>query len=133
LVFDYLTFGALLWISGARPTAFRTGWFVESVLSAASVVLVVRSKRRLGESQPGRTLLRATALCMAATVLLPFTPLASLLGLEPPPANILLLIGGIVVAYVLTAELLKRRFYAAAARGTPVEVTRPAQNLRGPV
>src|SRR5262249_52105478 len=57
-VFDYLTFGALLWLSGAHATSFRTGWFVESVVSAACVVLVVRSRRPLGESQPGRTLLR---------------------------------------------------------------------------
>ena len=115
-VFDYLTFGALLWLSGARPAAFRTGWFVESVLSAACVVLVVRSRRPLGESRPGRTLLRATGLCVVATVLLPFTPLAPLLGLEPPPAKILILIGGIVALYVTAAEFAKRLFYRLERR-----------------
>ncbi len=43
-VFDYLTFGALLVVGGAHPATFRTGWFIESVISAAS--------RRPGRAQP---------------------------------------------------------------------------------
>jgi Mg2+-importing ATPase len=130
-VFDYLTFGALLWLSGAHPASFRTGWFIESVLSAACVVLVVRSRRPLGESQPGRTLLRATGFCVVVTVVLPFTPLAPLLGLAPPPAKILILIGGIVAVYVTTAEFAKRLFYRRALRA---ESARPsmAGALRAP-
>ena len=116
--FDYLTFGVLLVLHGAHPLTFRTGWFIESVVSAASVVLVVRSRRPLGRSRPGRGLARATALCVAVTVALPFTPLAGLLGLAPPRPTLLLLIGAIVVAYVAAAEILKRWFYAAAQRPT---------------
>jgi Mg2+-importing ATPase len=41
-VFDYLTFAVLLWLLRCDAAHFRTGWFVESVLSAAMVVLVVR-------------------------------------------------------------------------------------------
>ena len=113
-VFDYLTFGALLLVAGARPTAFRTGWFVESVISAASVVLVVRSRRPLGKSKPGRGLLRATGVCLLATVALPFSPLAGPLGLAPPRPVVLALIAAIVGAYIAAAEILKRRFYRAA-------------------
>ena len=115
-VFDYLTFGALLVLYGAHPLTFRTGWFIESVVSAASVVLVVRSRRPLGRSRPGRSLARATAFCLGATVLLPFTPLAGPLGLAAPRPAILLLIAAIVVAYVASAEILKRWFYAAARK-----------------
>jgi P-type Mg2+ transporter len=57
---DYLTFGALLLLYGAHPVTFRTGWFIESVISAASVVLVVRSRRPFGRSRPGHSLVRAT-------------------------------------------------------------------------
>jgi Mg2+-importing ATPase len=113
-LFDYLTFGVLFWLVGARPAAFRTGWFVESVISAASVVLVVRSRRPLGRSRPGRGLARATAVCLAVTLVLPFTPLARFLGLAAPRPMVLLLIAAIVSAYVAAAEMLKRRFYAAA-------------------
>jgi Mg2+-importing ATPase len=119
-VFDYLTFGALLVLFGAQPVTFRTGWFIESVVSAASVVLVVRSRRPLGRSRPGRSLTRATAFCLCATVLLPFSPLARPLGLAPPRLSILLLIGAIVLVYVGSAEILKRWFYAGARKpGTP--------------
>ncbi len=113
-VFDYLTFGALLFLFGARPVAFRTAWFVESVVSAASVVLVVRSRLPLGRSRPGRSLLKATAFCLGATVLLPFSPLARPLGLAPPQPMVLLLIAAIVLIYVVSAEILKRWFYATA-------------------
>jgi P-type Mg2+ transporter len=115
-VFDYLTFGALLVLYGAHPLTFRTGWFIESVVSAASVVLVVRSRRPFGRSRPGRSLVRATSLCVGATVVLPFTPLAGPLGLSAPRPTLLLLLAGIVVAYVAAAEILKRWFYSAARR-----------------
>jgi Mg2+-importing ATPase len=128
-VFDYLTFGALLIVVGAQPVAFRTGWFIESVVSAASVVLVVRSRRPLGRSRPGRSLLRATLFCLGATVLLPFSPLAHPLGLAPPRPVILLLIAAIVLVYVGSAEILKRWFYRAAPKDR-VTRARPADRAR---
>jgi P-type Mg2+ transporter len=112
-VFDYLTFGAILLVVGPHPAAFRTGWFVESVISAALVVLVVRSRRPLGRSRPGRRLVQATVVCVIATLALPFSPLAGPLGLAAPRLTILGLIAVIVAAYIVAAELLKRRFYRA--------------------
>ena len=114
-VFDYLTFAALLWLVGPQPAAFRTGWFVESVVSAASVVLVVRSRRPLGRSRPGQALVRATALCVAVTVALPFSPLAGPLGLARPRPAVLALIAVIVATYVAAAEAVKRWFYRRLA------------------
>jgi P-type Mg2+ transporter len=43
-VFDYLTFGALLLLLHAQLEQFKTGWFMESTLSASLVVLVVRNE-----------------------------------------------------------------------------------------
>src|SRR5574342_78269 len=37
-VFDYLTFAALLFLLHANVDHFRTGWFMESVISASSIV-----------------------------------------------------------------------------------------------
>jgi len=51
--FDFLTFGVLLWLLRASPTQFRTGWFLESVVSASLIVLVVRTRRRFFQSRPG--------------------------------------------------------------------------------
>ncbi len=44
-IFDLLTFAVLTWVLGATKEQFRAGWFMESVVSAALVVLVVRSRR----------------------------------------------------------------------------------------
>ncbi|HXJ83094.1 MAG TPA: magnesium-translocating P-type ATPase [Candidatus Methylomirabilis sp.] len=110
-VFDYLTFGALLYIFHAGTEQFRTGWFVESVLSAALVVLVVRSRHPFFRGRPGGRLLLATVGVVAATLALPFLPFAPLLGLTPLPLSFLGPIALIVAMYIFSAELAKRLFY----------------------
>ncbi len=110
-VFDYLTFGVLLMILHATTHQFRTGWFLESVISASVIVLVIRTRRSFFRSKPGKYLLMATLLIVAVTILFPFTPLAGLLGFQPLPMAILLVIGMIVVLYILAAEITKRSFY----------------------
>jgi Mg2+-importing ATPase len=112
-VFDYLTFGALLFILRASPEQFRTGWFVESVISASAIVLVIRTRRPFFTSTPGRYLILATLAVVAATLLLPYMPIAAPLGLAPMPLSFLLLLAAILAGYVLTAELVKRQFYAS--------------------
>jgi len=42
-VFDLLTFGTLWWLTDAAPALFRSGWFVESLLTELLVLLVVRT------------------------------------------------------------------------------------------
>jgi Mg2+-importing ATPase len=112
-VFDYLTFGALLYILHAGTEQFRTGWFVESVLSAALVVLVVRSRQPFFETRPGNRLLLATLGVVAVTLVLPFSPAAPWLGLTPLPLPFLALLALIVAVYIASAELAKRFFYRA--------------------
>ena len=56
-IFDFMTFGALLWFLDATEAQLRTGWFLESVVSASLIVLVIRTRRRLFQSQPGSFLL----------------------------------------------------------------------------
>ncbi|KPK86628.1 MAG: magnesium-translocating P-type ATPase [Phycisphaerae bacterium SM23_33] len=110
-LFDYLTFGVLLLILRATPEQFRTGWFVESVVSACLVVLVVRSRRPFFRSRPGRYLLLATSVVVAVTLLLPYTPAARVFAFEPLPARFLLAVAAITGVYVLAAEMAKRLFY----------------------
>ena len=110
-VFDYLTFGVLLMILHATTKQFRTGWFVESVISASVIVLVIRTRRAFFRSKPGKYLLIVTLLVVVVTILLPFIPLGELLGFQPLPMMILLVIGVIVALYVIGAEITKRFFY----------------------
>ncbi len=110
-VFDYLTFGALLLILHATQEQFRTGWYLESVVSAALIVLVIRSRKPFFKSTPGKYLLATTLCVVVATVVLPFTPLGEIFGFCSLPIWYFLSIGLIVLGYILTAEVAKRIFY----------------------
>jgi Mg2+-importing ATPase len=110
-VFDYLTFGALLLILHATEAQFRTGWFQESVVSAAVIVLVIRTRKPSFKSVPGRYLLGTTLLIVGLTIIFPLTPLAPFFNFQPLPLEFLLLLGLLMVLYISTAELAKRIFY----------------------
>jgi Mg2+-importing ATPase len=110
-VFDYLTFGVLLLFLHATVDQFRTGWFMESVVSASVIVLVIRSRRPFFKSLPGKYLLMATLLTVSVTLILPWTPIAELFNFKPLPTSFLFVLGVIVVLYVIGAEIVKREFY----------------------
>jgi P-type Mg2+ transporter len=110
-VFDYLTFGALLLLLHAQPEEFRTGWFMESTISASMVVLVVRTRQSIFRSKPGKYLFWATLVTVAIALIIPFTPLAPLLGFRALPLRFLLVLGAIVALYVVAAESVKHVFY----------------------
>jgi Mg2+-importing ATPase len=110
-VFDYLTFGVLIWFLRAGAGEFRTGWFVESVVSATMIVLVVRTRGSFFRSRPGRALLVTTLSVAAATLVIPYTPLGRIFGFVPLPPLFIGLMGLIVMCYIVSAELAKRWFY----------------------
>jgi Mg2+-importing ATPase len=110
-VFDYLTFGVLLLLLPGRIEEFRTGWFVESVISASLIVLVIRSRKPFFRSRPGKYLLATTLLIGGITLFLPFTPFAEPLGFKPIPISVILNIVVIIALYILTAEMIKKIFY----------------------
>lgn len=115
-VFDYLTFAVLLWVLKADAAQFRTGWFVESVISAASIVLVIRTRGPLFRSRPSRWLVGATLAVIVITLVLPWTALGHLFGLVPLPPVFLALLAVILAAYVASAETAKGWFYRHLAR-----------------
>lgn len=110
-IFDYLTFGVLLFLLHASVNQFRTGWFIESVVSASMVVLIIRTRRPFFRSRPGRYLLITTALVALATFALPYTPLSGPFGFTAMPAYFLLIVIVIVAVYAALAEVAKRFFY----------------------
>ncbi len=110
-LFDFVTFGLLLTIFKANESTFQTGWFVESVLSAVVIVLVVRTRRPFYQSKPGNWLAIVTGLVGLLVLVLPLSPLARLFNFSPLPLPLYGAMLGIVVAYVLAAEALKRWFY----------------------
>jgi Mg2+-importing ATPase len=123
-IFDFLTFGLLLWLmragqqlfpSGwlmqAGQELFHTGWFIESVLSACLVVFAVRTRLPIRRSKPSRAMLTVTGLVALVTIIIPYSPLADLLGFKPLPLVYGLAILVIVVMYIVGAEFTKRWFF----------------------
>ena len=110
-VFDYIAFGVLLLVLNSPRDLFRTGWFIESVLSASLIVLVIRSRKPFFKSFPGKFLLATTIVIVAATLIFPFTPLGKLFGFTQPSLLVLALMSSIVVLYIITGEVIKGIFY----------------------
>jgi len=110
-VFDYLTFGLLLLLLHSNQDQFRTGWFLESVISASMIVLVIRSRKPFFRSNPGKYLLIATISIALLTIVFPFTPLGVIFGFTPLSLTTYLLLFLIVVVYIIAAEVTKLIFY----------------------
>jgi P-type Mg2+ transporter len=110
-VFDYLTFGLLLLVLHFKESQFRTGWFLESVISASIIVLVIRSRKPFFRSKPGKYLLIATLSIAAITLVLPFTPIGNIFEFSPLSLLTYLLLLMIVVGYIIAAEIAKTIFY----------------------
>lgn len=111
-VFDYLTFGTLLFVLRATPEQFRTGWFVESLMTELFVALVVRTRRPFFQSKPSRYLLISTLVIAGVTVVIPYLPFAGLLGFTPLPVPVMAGLLGITALYVIATEVAKKAFYA---------------------
>ena len=109
--FDFLTFGALLFLLQANADQFRTGWFIESVISASFVVLVIRTKRPFFSSRPSSSLMVVTLLVVISTLILPYSPLSEPFGFTRVSAYSLAVVGIIIGIYILAAELVKKVFY----------------------
>jgi Mg2+-importing ATPase len=110
-VFDYLTFGMLLLVVHAPQDQFRTGWFLESVLTELLILLVIRTQRPFFKSAPGKYLTMSALVIAGITLILPYSPLNTILGFTPLPASLLFALVGITVLYISASEMAKRFFY----------------------
>lgn len=114
-LFDFLTFGLLLFVFKADATLFRTGWFIESLATQTLVILVIRTQGAPWRSRPSRGLALSTAACVGVGIAIPFTPLAKWLGFTAPPPALLGAIGLILLVYLGLAEMVKRRVTARSS------------------
>ncbi|MDQ2647906.1 MAG: HAD-IC family P-type ATPase, partial [Myxococcota bacterium] len=124
-LFDCITFAVLLLAFNASIDTFRTGWFIESLLTELVIAIIIRTRRPFFRSRPGRLLSVATLVLIPLTLALPFLPHARLLGFVPLQAPILAALVAITMVYVATAELTKAWFYRQTGRSSR------AQTLRG--
>lgn len=111
-VFDFLTFGTLLFLFHATPKEFQTGWFIESLLTELVIALVVRTRHVFFRSRPGKLLLISSLIFVGITLVLPYLPFISIFGFIPLPAPLMLTMIGLTSLYVLATEIAKKIFYS---------------------
>ncbi len=123
-VFDALTFWLLLAVLHANEAQFRSGWFVESLVTQVLVVFVIRTRGVPWASRPAAALAAASLAVAGVALALPFTPLAPLVHLVPLPAAFYAWLAPLVALYLALAELAKRFFYrhvmGPSSNGHPV-------------
>ncbi|MFT4197205.1 MAG: HAD-IC family P-type ATPase [Pseudoxanthomonas sp.] len=116
-VFDLLTFVALLALAGGAAEVFRTGWFLESLLTELWILLVIRTSLPFYRSRPGRFLGWAVAAMTLLALALPFLPWAGWFGFVPLAPKIFAALLAITLLYVAVSEATKRMFYRHAGLG----------------
>lgn len=112
-VFDVVTF-VVLWrmFGGAHDAvAFRTGWFLEGLLSQLLVVQVLRRGAGAGRARrPAGVVVLAAGLAAVVGCLLPLSPLANPLRMQPISLGYVGVLVGILLAYGATAALVLRLY-----------------------
>jgi P-type Mg2+ transporter len=110
-IFDVITFIILLYVLKVKESAFQTGWFIESILTELFILFIIRTHKNFFKSKPGKYLFVLSILGLVITIALPYMPFAKEVGLVPLPfinfAAMLL----IVLAYIITADVLKVWFF----------------------
>ncbi len=119
-IFDYTTFFVMLWIFNcwdpARASVFQTGWFVESLMTQTLIIHVIRTNRiPFIQSRASRPLMFTTVSFMGFGVCLPYSPLASALGLTRLPGLywpilMITLLGYMGLAQIIKVWLLRRHW-----------------------
>jgi Mg2+-importing ATPase len=106
-LFDFLTFGALLFVFHGSPQQFQTTWFLESMATQILVIFIIRTNGRPWRHRPEPVLTASSLAALAVAMLLPFTPIGAWFSFVAPPPLMLAGIGLLVVIYLVCAELLK--------------------------
>jgi Mg2+-importing ATPase len=113
-LYDFLTFYVLLHYFHASEPLFHTGWFVESLATQTLVLFVIRTMGNPFRSRPSLPLTVTTILMVIVGILLPFSPLAGLLGFTPLPGPYFTFLAASTLTYLLLVEIAKRRLFASA-------------------
>jgi Mg2+-importing ATPase len=128
-IFDFLTFGVMLFVFHARGSLFQTAWFTESLATQSLVIFAIRTRRSpFFRSRPGVALTVGTIGSVTVGLLLPFTPLAPWFGFTPLPLGFLAILAVMVVIYLALVEFGKAFFFGRR----PLHPHRPIAGWRQP-
>jgi P-type Mg2+ transporter len=111
-IFDYTTFFVMLYVFGcwdpARASLFQTGWFVESLITQTLIVHIIRTNKiPFIQGNASWQLTMTTVAVMAVAAWLPFSPLASVLGLVALPPLYWPILLATLICYVVLTQAVK--------------------------
>ncbi|MCW2706860.1 MAG: magnesium-translocating P-type ATPase, partial [Frankiales bacterium] len=130
-VFDFATFGIMLWVFHSGPAQFRSGWFVESLATQTLIIFAIRTRRvPFVTSRPSLALTASALGVVLIGAVLPSTPLAHQLGFHALPLGFFAALAGMVLGYLVLIEVGKTWFYRAAAAQGPPRERSPERHLR---
>ncbi len=114
-IFDYVTFAIMFFIFKANTpehqSFFQTGWFVEGLLSQTLIVHIIRTKKiPFVQSWAATPVVALTSLIMLIGILIPFSPMAGYLKMQPLPLNYFPYLIGILTGYCVLTQLVKQWF-----------------------
>lgn len=111
-IFDFATFAVMYFVFKANTvehqTLFQSGWFVEGLLSQTLIIHMIRTRKiPFIQSWATAPVVALTTLIMFIGILIPFSPFAEALKMEPLPLAYFPWLIGILVAYCLLTQLVK--------------------------
>jgi len=110
-IYDFLTYGVMLFIFHAQAELFHTGWFIESLCTQTLVIHIIRTgKIPFLESRPSKFLMLMSIIIVSIGIAIPFTPLAKPFGFVKPPAMYFVALFIMVVTYLLFVQIVKKWF-----------------------
>ncbi|MNQ12632.1 Magnesium-transporting ATPase, P-type 1 [compost metagenome] len=118
-IFDITTFALMWYVFAANSvemqTLFQSGWFIEGLLSQTLVVHMLRTQKiPFFQSTAALPVILMTGLVMVLGIYIPFSPLGTLVGLQPLPWSYFPWLVGTLLSYCVVAQLMKtlyiRRF-----------------------
>jgi Mg2+-importing ATPase len=107
-IFDYLTFGILLFVFAAPAAVFQTGWFLESIATQTLIIHIIRTNKvPFLQSQPSKKLLILSLFIVAAAFFVALSPLKLFFGFSDLPLAYFPVLFAIVLIYLVLAQLVK--------------------------
>jgi Mg2+-importing ATPase len=130
-LYDFLTFGVMLWVFHADEKLFHSGWFVESLATQTLVIFVIRTRRvPFFHSRASLPLAVTSIGCVLVGLALPYSPLAGVLGFVSLPVGFLAILVGMTVTYLALVEAGKTRFFRPEKGTRPLARPRPTVQRR---
>jgi Mg2+-importing ATPase len=112
-IFDYCTFFIMMFIFGAwdNPALFRTGWFVESLLTQTLIIHVIRTNKiPFIQSRASLPLTLTSIAIVGVGIYIVHSPIGKFLEFVPLPLLYWPLLAVMMVCYILLTQYVKTWF-----------------------